>query len=619
MDAEGGREEAHRTGSVKAAIHMFGEKMMLESNSSSSPIRKPYHKINFLQKPPSKAREMHLVRQSISDLNENRAAESKAQVEMELLTAKKTVKSLASQIEESASRAKMNQTELLRLNDMSKLNVLDDQEADKLRTELESLKGELSKMSVEIELVKEQTRRANEEAEISNSKKESYLKMVESLCKEIDEVNEEMVLVELAAIEALKELHLIEEQRRDEAKEYSSSMEEVRAKMNEMMDGIDSTSVEEIKDKLSEVESDINMLETEMASLKEMKQGIGSNLDNYGANLQELFLEWKLMTERVEEGKKNLAFIRRNGFEIMAMMDVIRREKLSIVEEIYILKKIEEKSDKTVKSLNSKLIRARNKVESISIGEEKTKIMLSSFMTTLNQLKKDKEAKNEERKAVMEETESVKMETKRIESETNSAQERLQAALQDLEEIGSSELAALEKLKCLTETTMAEREAASKHRSTITISKFEYEYLCGSAASAQEAAGKKVEAAEQWIIALKASEREAKARIVMVEKEIGENKLKEEQEILLSAKEAVNDQRDGLRRRKSSEANYDDGGKMTPSMRSKVRRSITSPASKHMSPRSTSFTVKRRLKVMPVIAKYFASMNVDRESSFEQE
>ncbi|XP_010496558.1 PREDICTED: protein PLASTID MOVEMENT IMPAIRED 2-like [Camelina sativa] len=52
---------------------------------------------------------------------------------------------------------------------------------------------------------------------------------------------------------------------------------------------------------------------------------------------------------------------------------------------------------------------------------------------------------------------------------------------------------------------METREMESQRSSTITISRFEYEYLSGQACHSKETAEKKVEAAMAWVEALKAS------------------------------------------------------------------------------------------------------------------
>ena len=58
------------------------------------------------------------------------------------------------------------------------------------------------------------------------------------------------------------------------------------------------------------------------------------------------------------------------------------------------------------------------------------------------------------------------------------------------------------------EMTMRARASASQQNSSIYISKFEYEYLTGHTARAEEVADKMVVAAQAWIEALKASEKE---------------------------------------------------------------------------------------------------------------
>ncbi|KAG6392602.1 hypothetical protein SASPL_146826 [Salvia splendens] len=74
----------------------------------------------------------------------------------------------------------------------------------------------------------------------------------------------------------------------------------------------------------------------------------------------------------------------------------------------------------------------------------------------------------------IEETALVKAEIQKSEAEIDMAEERLQAALQDLKAAKSSEAMALENLKSIIDKTVRNRASASRPSSTITISKFEY-------------------------------------------------------------------------------------------------------------------------------------------------
>ncbi|XP_040868802.1 G-type lectin S-receptor-like serine/threonine-protein kinase At4g11900 [Glycine max] len=74
----------------------------------------------------------------------------------------------------------------------------------------------------------------------------------------------------------------------------------------------------------------------------------------------------------------------------------------------------------------------------------------------------------------------------------------------------------------------------------ITISKFEYEYLTNHAASVEEIADKKVAAAEAWIEALKASEKEILMETKIAQRQLKESKLEQELELTLNTREISN-------------------------------------------------------------------------------
>nr|KYP65015.1 Protein PLASTID MOVEMENT IMPAIRED 2 [Cajanus cajan] len=274
--------------------------------------------------------------------------------------------------------------------------------------------------------------------------------------------------------------------------------------------------------------------------------------------------------EELEAAKKELALVREEGFQFMASMDVIRNELKHVTAETDNLKKKEGKVDSTVQNLNSKILRARTKLEAVSAAEEKAR---SIFM------------------------------------------KRLQGVMQELEVAKAAEAQALEKLKTLTETTMKERALTAQHSSLITISKFEYEYLTNHAASAEEIADKKVAAAEAWIEALKASEKEIMMETKIAQRELKETKLVQELEIY--TKEKLHSRRDSSeelenwprKREKSSSKNFQRAmsrksiklnGTITPARAAKFQKNA-SPAARHVSP----FAIKKRKKVIPNLTKLF--------------
>ncbi|XP_016457445.1 protein PLASTID MOVEMENT IMPAIRED 2 [Nicotiana tabacum] len=609
-------------GSVKAAIDLYKGKV-LEGNSAliQSSIMKS------LEKPYPRTSQLHIARRNVGRFSDSRkAAESeKAQAESELLDAKKMVKELTSRIEALNSRLHDSNQDLEKLKTAKRGNwgmAIINPQNSKVTTDLGHAKEELIKLKQDMASMLEEKRRAEQEIETSSLKMQSFSIKVDALRKEVEELNEELVLVELARIEAIKEFRAIEAQRREDAEKHSIAMEENRKKMNDMVQEIQIS--QELQEKLALTTSDVQVLESELKQVKEMDRWIHKD---ESLTIQSDFLEKDLsllqsLKDDLETAKKELASIKRGSFEFMASMDIVRNELKRISEESARLKKKGNKADLTIQNLNAKLLRAKAKLEAASDNEGKASSIVSSLSFTLEQLRNEAEEAEKERVTAIEEAAKVKQEIQKTESETLLVEEKWEAAIQELETIKLSEAIVLNNLKRLVEITMKSRASASKG-SSITISRFEYEYLTGRAAKAVEIADKKVAAAQAWIKALQASEKEISMKTEVIREEIQELKMEEEQngpkmEYSPSAKilvdmqlqkwEEINEtnleqSQNGLRTKSTSIS-----GKMTPARRVKFRKS-TSPAPR--TPRAASFAVRRRRKVMPNIAKLFNSKSND--------
>ncbi|XWS36916.1 hypothetical protein CRYUN_Cryun20dG0126100 [Craigia yunnanensis] len=582
-----------------------------------------------------------MARRDMSRYKESRrAAESaKVKAESELFSARKTVKDLASMIEESnvKAKARMRDIESLRKNGnmeekaLAVRSVESYQYAEVMR-ELELVKQELSKLKLDMASVMGEKARAEKDFEDSSSKMWPNASSVEVLRKQIEAANEEHVLVELARIEALKEVAEIEAQREKEAGEFSFSTEKTKKKMKDIIEEIDHS--KELEQKLAVTLSDINILQYELKQVKELDKMIqrGDGLKQPDQSFQsvekvEPSPSLESITKELEAAKKELASIREEGFQYMSSMDIIRNELKHVTGETALLKKTEEKADLKVQSLNSKLLRAKSKLEAVTAAEEKAKSILTNLSLTLEQLKTDAEASKKEKMLITEDTATTKAEILKTESEIDLTEERLRAAVQELEAVKSSEALALEKLRSLIETTMQSRASASNQSSTITISKFEYEYLTGHAVGAEEIADKKVAAAQAWIEALKASERDTLMKTEIAYRDLREMRVEEEHEVYrtersLSAKKMI--ERELRNRRQTREKNVEaqnrqspfrrgsmkSNGNLTPSGRAKFRKSA-SPAMRAGG--STPFIIKKKRKVMPNLAKFFSGKKVDKD------
>lgn len=567
-----------KTGNVKAAVGLFGERFS-EGNASLT-LNKA--QIDFSEKQTPRTREVHMPGE-----------------ESELSNAKKIVRDITSKIEESSSKAKFykQQCEQLksRKQDHEQIPVVAKHTVNyihyaEVMRDLEKVKQDLGKLKLEMGSIIEEKNRAEKEAKDNNLKVYTYMKSVDALELDIDEVNDEQVLFELAQIEASKELSEFEAQRDTEAQIFSSKIEDTKKKMEEFLEEIDR--VKELEVKLALTNKDIEIMENQIKMAKEM-------------SLRDL----ELVKKELELAKNELTSIREEGFQLMASMDVIRNELICVSEKAAFLKKKEEKADQKVHNLNSKLLRAKEELEAVSSSEEKAKAIVDNLLLSCEHVKTELEASKKVKELICENTTNLKAQIERHEVEKESAEMNLEAAIQELEAVKSSELEALEKLKSLAEKTMIDRAFASKHSSKITISKFEYEYLKSRAVEAREIADKKVSAAHAWIEASEANEKEIRMKI-----EIAQSKIRKEEKSFLNERlipGEIVEERDwdesseigGELRRKSIKKS----GGLTPGRRLKLRI----PASPKLRYASGSFSVnKRREKIMPNLGKLFGSKGI---------
>ena len=504
-------------------------------------------------------------------------------------------------------------TSLEKLGKVSRNN--NSHEYSQVMRELEYVKQQLFQLKLDVDAVLEEKLRAEKEVEASRSNMLSSSRTAEVLRKEIEEANEEQLLVELARIDALKELEDIEAQREKEANEFSFELERTKKKLKEAAEEIEES--KELELKLAMTISDVDVLQNELKLVKEMEKRVQRNesMEHMEGSLG----EWEesrdspvleTIKEEIEAAKENLALIREKGFRLMASMDVIRNKLRHANAEIVGLKKEESKAGSKVQNLSSKILRAKSKLEGLTAAEEKAKLIVISFLHSLDRLNAEIETAKKEKELVNQEVTTAKAEIKKAEFEKEMAEERLQGAMQELEAIKLSEGLALEKLKTLTEKAMRDRGLATQTSSSITISKFEYEYLTNRAAEAKEIADKKVAAAKALTEAVKASEKEILIRTKIAETVIKETKLEDyNKEKLVSMRVTREELGNWPRKckknvsrdlqRSMSQKSFKSNGSMTPARGSKFQKSA-SPAS-----RVSPFIIKKKKKVIPNLTKFF--------------
>ncbi|KAK7365218.1 hypothetical protein VNO80_14101 [Phaseolus coccineus] len=576
--------KSRRVGLVKAAVNMYG--------NGIADVNGPLLREEFSTKSSSKAKELHRARRDISLYKESKqAAESaKAQAETELSKAKRTVKDLFSMIGESSYKAKAQMRDMASLKKYRKPSKNDsDNEHSRVMRDLEHAKRELFQLKLEVASVWEEKLRAEKEIEASRSNVLACSRVAQKLMMEIEAANEEQVVVELARMEALKELRNIE------------ALENARNKLKEAIKEIEES--KELEKKLATAMSDIDILMNELKLVNKRVER-GESMEHTKGESGDIGV-LETIKKEIEAAKKELASIRDQGFSFMASMDVTRNELKEVNAEVFHSKNRESKMGTKVRNVSYKLLRAKSKLEAVTAAEEKAKSVVINLSQTLNELRSETEAAKKEKELIKEEITGTEEEIKRGLWEIKESEERLEGAMQELERVKSSEVLALEKLKIMSENAMRER-SLTKGGSLIVISKFEYEYLCKHAAEAKEIADKKVEAAKAWVEAAKANEKEIvmKRRIAERKLEVyGKEKMvpkrvKNEEIENWSKKREKNPSRE-LQRGQSRKSNKFEGSS-TPSRVYKFQKG-TSPGPRPLSP----FIVKKKKKVIQNWTKIF--------------
>ncbi|KAL6618847.1 hypothetical protein ACP70R_033986 [Stipagrostis hirtigluma subsp. patula] len=314
-----------------------------------------------------------------------------------------------------------------------------------------------------------------------------------------------------------------------------------------------------------------------------------------------LAAEAELTSARIE-----LASIKEEGLRFANSIERTRRETARVADEILRLTEQETKATAQVRQLNAKLLRARSKLGDVTAADERAEVMLAELWAALRQLGEETEAAEKERALTELENRCVREDADNVGAEIAAAEQRVREAVRELEAARASEAAATEKLKAILAGAMLARTAAAtpQRSGNVTISRFEYEYLTGRAEAVREIAEKKVAAAEAWVEALRAGEKEMALRAEAIERELGETRAEEAED--------AGGQRtagDGSQKRAHPRKRPMPTVSETPATSGRARTPSSSVMRK---PRSQSFRMKRRAlipKCLMLIAGRFRGQN----------
>ncbi|CAH8277369.1 unnamed protein product [Arabidopsis lyrata] len=474
---------------------------------------------------------------------------------------------------------------------------------------LEAVKEEVSRVKLDVSSVLGERIAAEKEVEELRFKTEGNLRLLESLKKEIEVANEEHLMAALGKIEALKGYKEIERQREGKAVEVLDLLVERNKRIKKMLDEAERS--KDIENELFETNSDVEMLEIQLKLFKKIErrvQGRDSSMSrsnrSFGRGKYSLSV-LKEVTEATEAKKEELVSVNVEIFRIMTVMDGLRDEIIRAKDETARLEKILRKNDVKIQKINSKMLIERSKLEAVSIAEERISSLADNLVGSLEKLKRSSKAAEKEEFFLKEEKMVTKAETQKTKIEIDKKERELISKLDELEKVKHTEALVLEKLETLVEDTIESREMESEHCSTITISRFEYEYLSKHASQAEETAVKKVAAAEAWVEALKVSTKSVLLKSDTLMRESEMMRAEEEKELFriersLSTKRLMEGEIQKFKENSETEGYISPKpvGKFTPVQRGKPRRYSSAGT-------PTFFVIKKKKKV-PRLAKFFS-------------
>uniref|UniRef100_M8BKV0 Protein PLASTID MOVEMENT IMPAIRED 2 n=1 Tax=Aegilops tauschii TaxID=37682 RepID=M8BKV0_AEGTA len=595
-------EAAMDGGSVRATMSIFGESI------SGRRADKNRAQENLSSEMKQRAKS------DMDKLNERKASvdNERAGAESELSRARAMAKELERQIDQTKAKATSQRSGLqatwTRKNGAEEAS---DAQYAEVSQELDRVKRELRKLKLEVKSAAEAKAKAESDVVATVCKIQSNLQAADEMKRRVDEANEEHVLVELARIEAERERRELEAQHVAEAERFAREVDAAARR--------EVSRARELEAKLEATNADVEVLQGEMELVRAMEKhhvpNDGAAEDTTRQKKEEAQDRALLQAAEAElsMAKNELESIKAGAFQFMTSMDRTRTEIMGVVQEIDRLKAQEKNADAQVQQLNAKLLKARAQMEAVTAADERSKAIVSNLTAAMQQLHAETEAASKEEELTMLEKRCVLAEADNVAAEMATAEERIRQSVKELEAAKASETSAMKKLKAAVESTMQARStAAPRRQGTITVSRFEYEYLSGRAALVRVVADKKVAAAQAWVQALKASEKEVAMRTEAAEREmremgpreaqaaseaektVGEQKALEQELYDLNATAESVGLQCAYPRRRSSRVS-------ATSKRSKGRRSSVSAA--NWNPKSPSFTIKRKKKMMPSLLK----------------
>ncbi|XP_037425102.1 protein PLASTID MOVEMENT IMPAIRED 2-like [Triticum dicoccoides] len=296
---------------------------------------------------------------------------------------------------------------------------------------------------------------------------------------------------------------------------------------------------------------------------------------------------------KLDMARAELESAKGESLQFTASMERTRTEAARLAEEIGRLEEQEKKAGAQVRQLEAALRDAKCRLGAVTAADEMAGEILADLEATLRQLEEETEAAEKEKALMEQEGQVVQDDADSVDAEIAAAEQRIRGSIRELEAARASEAAATERLRAAVESAAMERASMAPRRSgNVTLPRFEYEYLTGRAEVVRAVADKKVAAAEAWVEARRAGEKEMIMRAEAIEKELG----LELQAVDDESAAGQQRPRDGLQRAHTSRRAAMVKGSSAATSRRRTPSPPPSPLARH--PRGQTLAIRSYLKLV---------------------
>ncbi|PWZ32873.1 hypothetical protein Zm00014a_010538 [Zea mays] len=597
--------------SVKAAVSLFGE---VRFSSDKSAERKP--KAPQTERVLAKETELHMAQKELNKYKEqlSNAETTRVQALSELEKAKKTVEELTAKLDlinkskQLAIQATEDaKTQIKQLEGGSTSEGLGTDGA--LKQELESAREQYAVALADLDAAKQELRKLKKDFETSLDMRlsaaqqeeeslhttEANIEKANQLRSEIAEIQESLMHVKAATVQAHEEEAQILAEKDVARTTYKQALEETQKKLLSLRNDFDPAAYDSLKQKLEQTNSEIASMQ------KKIEEARARDLESVAVVSTELD-DAKEMLQKVAEEKSSLR----------SLVESLKVELEAVKQEHNQLKEKDTETESIVGDLHVKLQKCKSELEAAVAAESKAMSASDDLMLALQQL--SSESKNALQEAEMMEKSAAELreEGEKARVELAEAEQKMQLALKEAEEAKAAEARALDQIKQLSDRASAARSSTSESGAIVTISKEEFVSLSRKVEESEKLSDMKVAAAMAQVEAIRASENEAIKKLETARKEMEDMELATEEalkraEMAEAAKKAVEGELKRWREKekKTAEAQPSAGAEELGSGSPPVPQTSAGKASEKNDGHRNSRTLLRRSFMLPNITSMF--------------